>query len=477
MKTEKTFYRSQAVLLGAVAGRLLISLIITVLLARILSPADYGFFAFVSAILIMAHDLVDLGTGNVAARESARDPGRERLILESLLGGRRIISSIMAIVCLAVALAHQDVQQRLMLCVVAAVLWSMYLSALTPVFQVRQAHGQPALLAVGAQLLLLLGCIVLFLFKAAGALYVLLAVVREAVVIMGNKALACRLLGYRPRSTLVLKEAKQFFGQAVVFGLAALFYNLCFHSGTFLVWLLRSQQEAGAFSAAFRLIQPLLSLSWILMIPLVPVLSRIAARDLPLFRKQVPVLLSIAFGIGSSSAVLGYLLGPASVELLYAGKFSAGELSAVDTFRWLSVAFGISCLNAVLITVLLAEGKEKDLLALSVLGFLFNIIANFLMLPVFGFSIVAMVTVLTELLICLGSFLLIWKSNRSLGFNYEVVPFLLPMIILFAVFQLLPSVPLIQLGLGSILGLMAVFYVLWLPQARRCRHELKTAVG
>lgn len=475
MKNDNTFYRSQIILLAASVGRLLLSLIITVFLARILSPADYGFFAFVSAILVMAHDLVDLGTGNVTAREVARNPGRERPILESLLGGRRFISGIMAAACLVLALAHRDISQRLMLSVVAVVLWSMYLSALTTVFQVRQNHDRPALLAVGAQLLLLLGSMVLFLFKAAGLMYVLLAVVREVVILLGNKVLACRLLGYRPVPKTSLEDTKRFFGQAAVFGLAALFYNLYFHNGTFLVWLLRSEREAGAFAAAFRLIQPLLSLSWVLMIPLVPVLARISVGDRFLFSKQVPVLLYIAFGIGSVSAVSGYILGPGCLELLYAGKFSTGELSAVDAFRWLSLAFGVSCLNAVLVTVLLADGKEKDLLVLSLVGFLFNIAANLLLLPSEGFSAVAMVTAMTELLVCLGGFLLVWKSNRSLKLNARAVPFLLPMVILPGVFQILPSAPLIRVSLGALLAAMGVFYILCLPAVSHCRQELRAA--
>lgn len=473
MKNDNMFYRSQIVLLAASAGRLLLSLMITVFLARILSPADYGFFAFVSAILVMAHDFVDLGTGNVAAREVARNPGQERPILESLLGGRRFISGIMAAVCLVLALAHRDVSQRLTLFVVAVVLWSMYLSALMPVFQVRQNHDRPALLAVGAQLFLLLGSMVLFLFKAAGIMYALLAVVREAVILLGNKALACRLLGYRPTPKTSLGEARKFFGQAAVFGMAALFYNLYFHNGTFLVWLLKSEREAGAFAAAFRLIQPLLSLSWVLMIPLVPVLARIAVGDRSLFGKQVPVLLYIALGVGSVSAVSGYILGPGCLELLYSGKFSVGELSTVDTFRWLSLAFGVSCLNAVLVTLLLADGKEKDLLVLSFAGFLFNIAANLLLLPSKGFSAVAMVTAMTEMLVCLGGFLLVRKSNRSLEFNCGAVPFLLPVIILAGVFQALPPAPLIRVSLGALLGTMAIFYILCLPAVRHFRRELR----
>lgn len=475
LKAESTFHRSQAILLGASAGRFVLSLIITVLLARILSPADYGFFAFVSAVLVMGHDIADLGTGNVAAREVTRNPEREKSVLESLLGGRRVVSSIMAVTCLAVAFLHQDAQQRLVLCFVAIILWSMYLTALNPVFQVRQAHGRPVLLAVGAQFFLLLGCIILFLFKAAGIAYVFLTILRETAVIVGSKVLASRLLGFLPKPVSALKDAKHFFSQAAVFGLAALFYNLYFHNGTFFVWLLRPAQEAGAFSAAFRLIQPLASLLWVLMMPLIPVLTKIAARDRLLLGKQVPGLLYIAFGIGSISAVSGYLLGPSCIELLYGGKFSEGELAAANTFRWLSVAFGISCLNAVLVTVLLADGKEKQLLFLSALGFMLNVAANLLLLPLFGFLAVASVTALTELFVCMGGFLLIRKNHGSLGFTPSVVPFLLPMIALFCLFHILPSVPFVQISLGSIFGLVAVAYILYLPETRRCRNNLKTA--
>ena len=272
--TEGSAQRSQAILLGATADRLLVSLVVTGLLGRILSPANYGFFALVSAVLIVGRDLLDLGTTNVAAREIIVEPGREKDVLQALLGWRAATGVFLALACVIFAFAQSGSLRTGILFAAAAVLAIMYLNAVLPVFQVRQAHGGPAALALAAQFALLAGCVGLYVAQAAGALYALLVVIREAAVTFGSRIMANRLLGYRPVPRLRGKDTWPFLAKALAFGGAAVSYHLYFNSGAFLVWFFRPEPELGAFAAAFRPIQPLLALPWILMVPLLPVLTQ-----------------------------------------------------------------------------------------------------------------------------------------------------------------------------------------------------------
>ena len=75
-------------LLGSTFAQLAIALLITIFLARELSPAAFGFFSLVGTIFILARKFLDLGLSNVAAREATRNPERERSILEGLMAYR-----------------------------------------------------------------------------------------------------------------------------------------------------------------------------------------------------------------------------------------------------------------------------------------------------------------------------------------------------------------------------------------------------
>lgn len=466
------YVRSQRILGAAAAARLVLSLALTVLLGRMLPPADYGLFALVSAILVAGRDLLDLGTGNLAAREIAREPAREGPVLEALLGGRLLAAAALALLCLGAALLHADLAQRLVLCATAGVLFMMYLTALSPVFQLRQAQGAPALLATGAQLGMLIASAGLIFFKAAGFVYALLIVARELLVTVWNARLALRRLGFRPRPRLAGAELRRFLGPALTFGLAALFYQLYFHGGSFFVWWLRDAAEAGAYAAAFRPVQPLVSLLWILMIPLVPVLSRHALENPALFRRRLTVLLLLAAGTGAVGAVAGYALGPDCIEFLYAGAYGAADLSAHAAFRWLALACGFACLNAVLVTALLAAGQEHNLLRLSGGGFVFNVAGSVLLLPALGFTAAAMMIAFTEIAFCLGGAALAWKKT---GFDPQLMSlFALPLsaLGLLPVFAMLPGPAALRIVAGAALCLGALLMFWNLPPVRRCRLEL-----
>src|SRR5690242_18077659 len=88
---------SQFVLLASFGVTAAVGLALTVVLGRHLSPADFGFFALVGAILAFSRDATDLGTSTAASRDMARDPTSERVLLEGLYFARRAVAFLLAI--------------------------------------------------------------------------------------------------------------------------------------------------------------------------------------------------------------------------------------------------------------------------------------------------------------------------------------------------------------------------------------------
>lgn len=476
-RSKNTATRSQLVLIGVTLTKLCISLLITILLGRILDPGEFGFFSLVNTIFIVSRDLLDLGTGNVAAREIARNFRKEEAVLESLLGWRAVLGIVLAIICIEFAMQQSVDYQKWVLCSAAAVLAIMYLSAFNTVFQVRQAHEGPALLEIASQVSLLSFYAVLFWLQAATIFYPLLIVIREAVTVIGKKILAVRMLGYGPKPKFHGKEFRAFRGKALIFGMAALMYNIYFHSGTFLIWYFRPVEELGVYTAALRPIYPLLLFPWLLMVPLVPVLTQMAQNNGKRFVAQVKAILLVAIGIGAVGMVCGISLADTMLALLYGDKFIHGELSAIEAFRLFSIAFGFACVTPAFATMLLAKGKEKLLLKLTFLGLVINFSANIAFLPHFGYLAAAMSTVLTEVAVCFGGGLLIIKSLRPIqnGFTCSLV--LYPAVFLGFCLQYLPDAPLIKVFCGALLS-FAALYTLWLsPVSRKLRQEFSQEAG
>jgi O-antigen/teichoic acid export membrane protein len=462
---------AQAVLLGSTAAQLLLALLVTIYLARVLSPAAFGFFSLIGTVFILARKFLDLGMGSVAARDIARDARRERPILEGMMAYRRAGGIALALGMLIFAF-RQTGAERAVLLAVSAVLLFTEPAALDPVFQVRQAQEGPALLNLFGGLLVLGGSVLFKRVGLAGAVFGWLLVLREALILLFTKILAERLLGYPPKPGFRGRALRAFVGPAVVFGLASLVYTVYFHCDVLFVFAMRGTDELGAYAAAFRPVNPLLLLPWVMMLPLIPVLSAIAAKDMQMFVRQVRGACALGLGLGACGLVAGTLLAPELVQLLYRGQYLHGALSCVNAFRWLTLAMGEVCVTTVLAASLLAAGKEKLLLAIGTAALVVNAAMNLLLLRYYNFTAAGFATAATELLYLISALVAFSVVTRQSALIWSSLLNLLPAIVMAFLLRVIPGGPMLRVACGVVLGAIAVAVILLSPVARRFRKEM-----
>lgn len=466
---------AQAVLLGSALTQLGLALVVTIYLARVLSPAAFGFFSLVGTIFVLARKFLDLGLSNVAARDIAHDARRERLILEGMMAYRRVAGVVLAVGLVVAALRQHDETMRWVLVSVGLVLLMTEPAALDPVFQVRQAQGGPALLSVFGGLLVLGGSILFHRWAIAGAAFAFLLVAREAFSLLFTKVLAERLLGYRPQPGFRGRRLKAFVGPALVFGLASLVYTVYFHCDVFFVLALRGREELGAYAAAFRPINPLLLLPWLLMVPMVPVLTATIARDRDAFASQVRSACGIALGVGACGLVAGVMLAPDLVTLLYRGRYLEGALSCVNAFRWLAIALGLVCVTTVLTASMLAAGREKLLLTIGTTALVVNVALNAVLLRHYNFTAAGFATAVTEMLFLVGAMIAFQVVTGRSALTWRAAPYLLPAAVMGIVLPFTPGGAVLRVSVGVVLGLASLAAILLSPQARHFRKEMATS--
>ncbi len=474
--SDRTANRSQRLLLGSKVVSIILGFFITIMLGRFLNPADFGFLAMVTLIFALSRDLLGLGTSNVATREIVRNPKSERTLLGRLMGWRRVLAGVLALFCLVFAFAQNEDYQKWVLVFSAGVIFLYYLGALLPVFQVRQEYGWPVLFNVVGQIGLFLGCILFIQIEGPAIVFPLMVLAREVFVIVGTKIKAEQLLGFKPVPTIRGEGFEKFFGQAVLFGMAALFYIMYFFSGTFLVWFFLGGEALGGYSAAFRPIQPLFSFPWLFSLPLIPVFSWLAKENLERFKKLFFGNLDLAIGVGAIGVVTGICLGPQWLEIFYGGKYSAGPLSATFTLQAICLAFGFSCSNPLIVSGLLAVGEEKNLLKLIALGFTVNIVCNLILLPKFGFAAAGICLAISECITFFGGVFLLSRKLKGMDWNFNLLLFLAPAAVLLILFSLTPVSTNFILIFLTLLGFAAIILLWRTPIARNCRQELAMVV-
>jgi O-antigen/teichoic acid export membrane protein len=475
LPTRRSPNVSQAVLLSSAVAQMGLALLITIYLARVLTPAAFGFFALVGTIFVLARKFLDLGLSNVAARDIAGDAQRERPILEGMMAYRRVAGVALALAVFAFALAQKGETERFVLLAAGFVLLFTEPAALDPVFQVRQAQEGPALLNVFGGLLVLGGSVLFKRLGAAGVAVAWLLIIREALTLLFTKLLAERLLGYHPKPGFRGRALKAFVGPALLFGLASLVYTIYFHCDVFFVYALRGKDELGPYAAAFRPINPLLLLPWLLMVPMVPVLTAFAVKDRELFVRQVRQACGLAAGLGACAAVAGAVLARDLVNLLYRGRYLEGPLSCVNAFRWLAVALGLVCVTTVLTASLLADRNEKLLLTIGTTALLVNAAMNLVLLRRYNFTAAGFATAATELLFLAGALAAFQLVTRRSALTWQSAPYLLPATGMGVVLYYMGGGPALRVVCGIMLGLLSVAAILSSKGARRFRREMAAA--
>jgi O-antigen/teichoic acid export membrane protein len=143
----------------------------------------------------------------------------------------------------------------------------------------------------------------------------------------------------------------------------------------------------------------------------------------------------------------------------------------VNAFRWLAVALGMVCVTTVVTASILAAGKEKLLLTIGIAALLANIALNVVLLRHHDFTAAGFVTAVTELLFLLGAVIVFDAVTGCSVVALSWLPYLLPSLVLGAVFYFVRGGAAFRVAVGIGLGALAVASILLSPQARRFRKE------
>jgi O-antigen/teichoic acid export membrane protein len=460
---------SQVVLLAATAVQMASSLLLTIMAGRSLTPAEFGGFALVTTTFGLSHQFTDLGTVNVAVRAAARARDSERSVLENLLALRLILSILAGLACAGFALARTDGILRAMLLATSGVLVFSYASAFRTVFQLRQAQILPAILIVIAQLAAVAAAAVMLALSVDGGLLSGVIVAREAVVIVGTAVLAIGLLGYAPYPRFTRDALRSFFGVALIVALATIAYHFQLQGGPFWVQVMRPEEELGAFGAALRPLTPILMLPWLVMLPMVPLLSWLAVENRAAFIRQSQAGIDLLTGLGAVMAVATFELAEPLMAFLYGARFSEGALSAVGTLRWFALPLGASFAVAALSTILLADHREWSLLGVSAAGCVIYAVLNLLLLPDVGFVGSAIASACSVGVVAPAGMLILATIGVVPG--KRTLAILFPAVMLIPILHFLPGPPFVHLLLAAPMVLAALAAVWRFPSLAASRQE------
>ncbi len=398
---SQTILRNSAFGLAAQIIIKLLSFAFTILIVRSLGAADFGQYAAVTSFGSIFLFVADLGLSPYTVRQVARLRGQadseaqiralygDVLALRLLLGllsaalvvGAALLTGRPALVVGAIALNSLNV-----------LLYAVQGSADAVLSGYERLDLTSGVRVVNQLIFVLLGAAALWLGMGYYGLIVATTVGVAAMAWLCWRAVS--RLGLRP-GPIRLAHWAPLLRAAFPFGVIGLTLGLSYRFDSVLLNIFHGDVVTGHYNAAYNLIFSLVTISNVLNVALYPSLSRqaaVAPEMLPaVYERTLRYLVLVALPL----AVGGFILAEPLVALLFGAEYAP----AAGLLRILIWAVPLMFLSEFLGYVVVIAGREGRVARAIIASSSVNVAANLLLIPRYGPTAAALITVVTEVVL------------------------------------------------------------------------------
>lgn len=443
----------------------------SILIARALSPAGWGQYSFVFALLGLVSVLSDLGVGRVVLARLVDDDQQAdaRLVASSFIALRVLLGLLGYGVAVGYVLLvdHPDEVVRATVLAGLVVVIATPSHALTTIFQSRLRMTVVATAESVGQVLQLVLTLMAALFAPLLLVFVLPVIANEVLrLCLKVRALRQPANGPLPARQVQLWRWRAMLVEAVPLAIGTAVATLLTKVDLVLLSRLDTFESVGQYSVAYKFADILALVASAVLAPAMTLLVRAWPTRPEEFRQRCRAA-CLLLAMFASFALTGFwaAAGPL-ITTLYGAEYAP----SVDAARLLVAGASVAMLAQVAFCVLVSAGQQRLYPFVALLGLGLNVGLNLWLIPVLSFYGAALATVVTEVVVLV----LMWAAVR----RTVAVRGLLPLGRLGAVAVATVLVVLAGEGLGqalpswlvvggSVLATAGVAWLLDLPGARR----------
>lgn len=422
---RKILGNTLAQILGKAVNALL-SIAIIKIITNYLSLAGYGEYTIIYEFLAFFGIAADLGLFTIAVREMSKDEKQVPRIVGNILTLRTIlvvVTMIFAIGLVWVIPGYAGTRVPIGVTIATLTVFLAILTGtLSSVLQVYLKMHQAAISAsVGKVVSVIYMLYIIFVAipqpSDTGFYHLIVAgVIGNAVMFLLTNYYTRKLV--IPRYQFDWQLCKKVFLAALPYGIALILNTIYFRIDTIMLYFMKNSKEVGIYSVAMRMLEALAVLPLYFMNSVLPVLTKhLEAKD-----EKYKTIIQYAFDfltIGSLPLVVGgYVLAYPIVFIVsrpeYLSRISEGFFGSDFALRILLFAMIFSFLNILFSFLLISVNQQAKLLWINLIGVIFNIATNFLLIPAYGFRGAAFTSVASEMVILIG---LVLTSRHYLDYK------------------------------------------------------------
>ena len=384
------------------------------IMLRSLGPGGVGAYEYAVAIWLYLKTFTDFGLGVLTTRDVAQRPelAGEYLGLTTLL--RLALWATVLPLALAFAFANwrwlgsSDASTIALLLLVLSIVPDSWSDAANAICNAREEMVRPAILIViknGIKTVVGLAC----LLAGWGVIGLALTALITNLIAAGLFTYLLRGLEVRAIWKLPGREGRRLLGEAWPLLLNNLLAGLFFSFDAIVLKSSHGEAALGTYKAPYKLLSILLLVPQYGTLALFPHLSRLATEKSAAFVQTYTLAIKLLLTLALPICVATTFLAPDLIRILGGTQFLPDGGTALQLLIWF---LPLSYVNGLTQYVLIAAGLQRAITPAFALTFAFNLGANLLFTPRYGFVSAALITVASEVVLALP---FLWFLKRRLA--------------------------------------------------------------
>lgn len=403
MNVKKVTTNAKWIIICKVAQSLL-QLLIGMLSARYLGPANYGLINYAKSVVAFAVPLMQLGLNATLVRELIDSPEKEGEVMgTSLVMGFISSGFCIALVLGFVSVANPGEPQTLAVC---------FLYSLSLIFQaieLIQYWFHSKLQSKYPSLMMLCAYVVVSLYKiyllvTAKSIYWFAVVYSIEYGIIGISLLVIYHCQRLQSLRFSFAMAKRLFFRSRYYILSAMMVTLFQNTDHVMLKMISGDVENGFYSAAITCAGVCQFVYAAIIDSMRPVILQCKKENNPDYGRNISRLYCITIYMALLQGIGFTVFAKMIVKILYGKEY----LASIPVLRILVWYIAFSYMGTVRNIWILAEGKQQFLWKINLAGALANIALNACLIPVWGASGAAVASLMTQ-----------FFTNFVFGFLYK----------------------------------------------------------
>lgn len=388
-----------------------LNLVVTMISARCLGPAGYGIINYAASLVAFAVPIMQLGINSIIVMELVNNPEKEGEILgTSML--LCFLSSFLSIAGVVVftLIANRNEVETIKICFVYSLL------LIFQSLEIIQYWFQAKLLSKYTSIFMLIAYVVVSVYKI-----VLLLTQQSIYWFAISQALdfliidVCLIVTYKIKGkdhlSVSFKRAKLLLSKGHYYIVSSLMVTIFAQTDRVMIKLMVGDDATGYYSAAVTCAGMLSFVFSAIIDSYRPIIFENKRDSYETYEKNVLTLYSIIIYLSLLFSLAVTIFSKLIVLILYGDQYQP-TITALRIVVWYTT---FSYLGSVRNVWILAEGQQKYLWIINLVGALLNVGLNLLLIPVIGINGAAVASLITQIFtnVILGYIIKpIRKNNR-----------------------------------------------------------------